>query len=446
MSWVVESERKLPVVADVDVCVLGGSCTGVFAAIRAARLGKRVVLVEKTNAFGGVATNGLVNIWHSPLDTEHHQKIISGLTIETMERLEDRSAVRSRKDNPSSAFVFNSEELKIELDMLIRENGVQPMLHTSFCAPVMNDDAVDAVLIENKDGRSAIRAKVFIDATGDGDLAARAGLPFAVDAHLQPPTTCAKILNFTVEGFNYRELYEAHYEEFGLEKDSGWGCDIPGIPGVQMFAHTHVFDADCSNAAELTAAEMKGRFQVRAVMDMIRTYGPQKDDIALVALPAYIGIRETRRFEAEYRLTEDDVLYGKRFDDAVAQGSYRVDVHYPDGGGFLFKYLDGTTEDCRAGGTTKGRWREPIEKDPTFYQIPYRCMVDRRVRNLIMGGRMISADTGAYGAIRVMVNLNQTGEAAGVAASLAVDGDLHVRDVEPASLRGVLAEGGSIIL
>jgi hypothetical protein len=210
-----------------------------------------------------------------------------------------------------------------------------------------------------------------------------------------------------------------------------------------MFAQTHVFNVDCSNAEQLTKAEMEGRRQVRAIMDMIRKYGPQKDDIALAALPAYIGIRETRRFEADYCLTEEDVLWGRSFDDTIAQGSYRVDVHHPDGGGFIFKYLDGTIVDCRADRQTRGRWREPMDEDPTYYQIPYRIMVHAGLKNAIMAGRMISADKGAFGAIRVMVNLNQTGEAAGTAAYLALEHGCVVREVDAGELRDTLREGGS---
>ncbi|MFP4028325.1 MAG: FAD-dependent oxidoreductase [Candidatus Brocadiia bacterium] len=442
---ITEPPRELPFIADVDVCVLGGSCTGVFAAVRAARRGKSVVVLEATNGFGGTATNGLVNVWHSTFDSEYEREIIGGLTTETMDRLDARGAAAHLDNNPNMAFRFNSAELKLELDKLVREHDIEPMLHTRFCAPVLADDGtVEAVLVENKDGRAAIRAKVFVDATGDGDLVARAGLPFRVSPELQPPTMCGLIWNFAVEGLDFQQLYDQHHEEFGLEPDSGWSGPVPGLPGITMFAHAHVFGVNCADAAELTAAEMKGRAQIRAVMDMLRKYGPQGNQIGLVALPSYIGIRETRRFEAEYELTEDDVLSGRRFDDAIAQGSYRVDVHHPEGGGFLFKYLDGTTLDTRSG--ERGRWREPTSENPTFYQIPYRCLVHRELRNVIMAGRMIAADTGAYGAIRVMVNLNQTGEAAGVAACLAAERDVHVADVKADTLRKELREGGSIIL
>lgn len=446
MEKIHEDARNIPVTHTCDVCVIGGSCTGVFAAVRAARLGRSVVLIEKTNAFGGVATNGLVSIWHSDKDTEFKQQIVGGLTLEVIERLKRRGAVAVMPASVHSGYRFNAQELKIELDNLVLEHGIKPMLHTLFCAPLIEDGTVQAVVIENKDGRSAVQAALYVDASGDGDLFARGGVPYTVDEHLQPPTTCALIRNFRTPDLDYRALYKAHHKEFGLKPDAGWDTSVPGLPGIQMFAQTHVFGADCSNAAQLTKAEMEGRRQVGAIMDMLRKYGPQKDDMGLAGLASYIGIRETRRFDAEYRLTEDDVLSGRSFDDSIAQGSYRVDVHYPDGGGFMFKYLDGSTEDHQGGEMTKGRWRDTIEKNPTYYQIPYRTMVHRKLKNSIMAGRMISADKGAYGAIRVMVNLNQTGEAAGTAAHLALEQGCPVCNVDVAELRSVLNAGGSCLL
>ena len=445
METIHEKARNIEVTYRCDVCVIGGSCTGVFAAVRAARLGKSVILLEKTNAFGGVATNGMVIAWHSKMDTEFKQQIFAGLTTEVMDRMVSRDAVEVIEGNPHWGYRFNPHELKIELDQLILENGITPLLHTSYCWPIIEESTVKAVLIENKDGRTAIRAGMYVDASGDGDLFAHAGIPYAVAEHLQPPTTTACIRNFKHPEMNYRELYRKHHEEFGLDPDSGWNTHVPGLPGIEMFAQTHVVGVNCANAKDLTHAEIEGRRQVRGVMDMIRKYGPQKGNVALAALPTYIGIRETRRFEAEYCLTEEDVLWGKYFDDTIAQGSYRVDVHYPDGGGFQFKYLDGTTEEHRAGGVTRGRWREPVERDPTYYQIPYRTMVHRRLKNAIMAGRMISSDRGAFGAIRVMVNLNQTGEAAGAAAHIALESGVDVCDVEAVLLRSLLNEGGSCL-
>ncbi|HQD39820.1 MAG TPA: FAD-dependent oxidoreductase [Bacillota bacterium] len=445
MKTIYEPGKHIPIVDEADVCVLGGSCTGVFAAVRAARLGAKVVIIEKQNCFGGVATLGLVNIWHSLYDAEFKKQIISGLTEEVVERLEKRSAVRKNSNSPSSAFNLNTEELKIELDQLITESKVKPYLHSFYAAPVVEGDRVKAVIIENKSGRQAIAAKVFIDATGDGDLCYHLGLEHFYAEAIQPPTSCAKLYyGEKLHGFGWQKAIAEKGEEFGLAEDWGWRTFVPGMPNTFMHAETHVFNVDCADASQLTYSEIEGRRQVRALMDLARKYGPE-DVLALVSLPAAIGIRETRHIKAEYQLTERDLLSGTKFHDAVAYGSYRVDIHHADCKGITFKYLDGTQEVIRHGKKAVSRWREETADSPTYYQIPYRCLVPPKFENVLFCGRMIDADPGAFGAVRVMVNLNQLGEAAGVAAFLALDSALPVAEISTQKLREVMAKGGSII-
>ncbi len=443
-----EPERTVDCVHETDLVVVGGSCTGVFAAVRAARLGARVAIIDKQNCFGGMATAGAVNIWHSLHDTEGQRPIIGGLTLEMVERLKKRDAVQDCS-TVSAAFRMNTEELKIDLDEWVLGHGIVPFLNTYYCAPVLEDGRLTAVIVENKNGRKAIRARQFVDASGDGDLARDLGLPFELGPGLQPPTLCAKIFGLDALGdFDWQVAVQEHGHEFGLEKDWGWGSAIPGLPGMKLRADTHVFNTDASDAEQLTRAEIEGRRQVRAIMDVIRAYGPSDKRIALADLAAALGVRESRRFRMRYRLTGDDVLFGRPFDDAIANGSYRVDIHHADGPGVTFRYLDGTESVIRERGRSgeKGRWRDPLPEDPTFYQIPLRCLLQDRVANLALAGRMLDADPTAYSAARVMVNLNQTGEAAGVACALAIrnGGDVAASDAQ--AVRATLAEGGSIML
>ena len=416
---ITESPRSILVVQDCDVCVLGGSCTGVFAAVRAAQMGARVALVEKQNAFGGVATSGLVNIWHKLYSNDEEEQIIGGLTYEAIKRLEKIGAVTSH-GNGKSHFVLNTEELKIELDRLVVENGITPYLHTLYAAPLIEESEVTAVFVESKNGRQAIRAKVFVDATGDGDLAKAAGLPFEIRNGLQPPTTCAEISGLPN---SIVKLIEEHREEFGLAPDHGWGSIVPGSHDVRMCAYTHVFNTDASNANQLTAAEIEGRRQIRAYMDIARKYGGSNNKPCLLDLPSYIGVRETRSFTANYKLTEEDVLSCKRFPDAIANGTYHIDVHDPETGKFKF-----------------------IEPRGDFYQIPLSTMVSDKAPNIVLAGRMISTDRSAFGGIRVMVNLNQVGEAAGVTASLAASEAKPVSEVDAESVRKGLSNLGAVII
>lgn len=448
MMTISEPARDIPVVEETDICVVGGSCTGVFAAVRAARLGARVAIIEKQNCFGGVATAGAVNIWHSLHDTEGQRPIIAGLTQEVIERLKKRDAV-TEGGTPTQAYVVNTEELKIELDELVVENRITPFLHTYYAAPVTEGHVLQAVIIEGKNGRQAIRAKQFVDATGDADLALDLALPSWQPEQLQPPTTCAKIYGLgALSPFDWQAAVRDHGPEFGLARDWGWGDQIPGLPDVELRADTHVFGVDTAEGGQLTRAEVEGRRQVRAIMDVIRKYGPPSHPVTLVDLAATIGARETRRIVARYRLSGDDVLYGKRFDDAIANGSYRVDIHHADGPGITFRYLNGTEEVILERGTPsrRGRWRETTPGNPTFYQVPFRCLLPDRVPNLILAGRMLDADKTAFSAVRVMVNMNQTGEAAGVACVLALEGNRAIADVAPEQLRARLAEGGSLVI
>ncbi|NLY02202.1 MAG: FAD-dependent oxidoreductase [Rhodopirellula sp.] len=447
-----EEARQTPVIADCDLCVVGGSCTGVFAAVAAARLGATVALVENMGYFGGVATLSLVNIWHSIFDTSGQRQIIAGLTTEVVERLRRRHAVNSHEPSRSRHFVFNSAELAIELDELVQEANVRSFLHTRFVEPIVVEGRVVAAVIEDKSGRRAIRAKSFIDASGDGDLVARAGLPTRRDSEIQPPTTCAILFGLDEvsrrnKGFNLGQaVFDPSVPE-ALANGFLWAAEVPGLPGARMVAGTRVHSADCSDADQLTRAEIEGRRQVRAISDIVRNHYAGGDAIALAALPARIGIRESRHAQCLHTLTEAEVLTGKRFADAVANGTYRVDIHYPDRPGLVFRYLDGTEEYvCPGQPTKKGRWRDPTAEDPTFYQIPYASLVPRGAKNVLVAGRLLDADRGAFGAARVMVNCNQMGQAAGTAAAIAVRQGIDVCDVSAEELRRTLKEQGAMVV
>lgn len=443
---ILEPAREIPVIGEYDLCVIGGSCTGVFAAIRAARLGLSVAIVERMGSLGGVATLSLVNIWHSDLDEVFERRIMSGLSTEVMERLEKRAAVDRMTQKAGGAWKFNSAEMQIELDELVTEHKVSLWLHTAFVAPLLEEGRLAAVAVENKSGREAIRARFFIDASGDGDLCERLGLATYRSGHRQPSTTCAQLGGWrTLENVNWRELLLEHGPEFGLPHGFAWGGLIPGTEAY-MLAGTRVYQ-DCSTAEGFTAAEIEGRRQVRAIQDLLRKYAPCSR-LVLQSLPARIGIRETRHVRCLHRLTDEEVLHGRRFPDAIANGSYRIDIHHHDKPGVTFRYLDGReVYSCPGLPSQASRWRAESAENPTFYQIPYRSLIpEGPFGNLLAAGRFIDAEEQAHGAIRVMVNMNQTGEAAGTAAFLALKYGKAAQDLDVAELRGTLAEGGSVIV
>ncbi len=448
MKAVLEPERLVPVVDEADLLVLGGSCTGLFAAVRAARMGLSVVVVEKLNCFGGTATAGQVCAYHSLMDVHYKEPVIAGLTQEVLGRLLARGAAEMIENSASMGSRFNAEEMKIELDALVRESGVRPRLHTRFCAPYLDGGALRGAFVEDKDGRGVILARFFIDATGDGDLLARLQAPCYELQPLQPPTSCAKVQNWAaMKAVRWHELVEEHGAEFGLPSDWGWNTVIPGLDDVYMLAETHVFQVNGCRAADLTHAEMEGRRATRALLDLLRKYGPSECRPLLVGLCSAIGLRDTRHFRTLHRVTEQQLLAGVRYEDAVANGTYRVDVHHGDGAGITFRYLTGEEEIFTSRSKAVwGRWLPEGSPVAPFYQVPYRSLVpDTGFDNLLCAGRMIDADQGAFGALRVMVNLNQCGEAAGVAAALCVKGGLPAAQVPAKSLRSALADGGSII-
>lgn len=436
--------EDIPVMDETDICVLGGSCTGVFAAIRAARLGANVILVEKQNHFGGVAP--IVCTWHSLKDTMFEQQIIAGLTQETMERLTSRDAVKILPNSESQGFVFRPGDLKIVLDQMILEAGIKPYLHTFFSAPVIQHGELTGVIVENKSGRGVIKAKIFIDATGDGDLCARLGLPQYVYETLLPPTVSAFIDNWdALEGINLNHEIAKHGAEFNLKEGFVWGSLMPGSD-IYMLAGTRIPGVNCTDIHDLTHAEIEGRRQVQAMLDILRKYYPDRK-VVLHDFPASIGIRDTRHIKCQYQLTGDDILNGKRFPDAIANGSYRVDIHFQDQPGIEFRYLDGRKKYVRSGyPDIPGRWREKTETNPTFYQIPLRSLIPGTFDNLILAGRMLDADKVAFSGVRVMVNTNQMGEAAGVAAWLALDTNQPIHKISADAVRKNLAKGGSIII
>jgi len=453
MNTIHEPARDLPIAAEVDLCVVGGSCTGVFAAVAAARLGARVAIVEDMGFFGGVATAGLVNVWHSLHDTTGQAKIIGGLTDEVIKRLQGRCAVTfwEPAERWWGAFILHTEFLKIVLDELITEAGVRPFLHTHFCAPILRDGQFDAIAIEDKTGRRAITARCFIDASGDADLAQRCGLPCRTPRPIQPPTTCAMFRGIEQitqrhPGFSLKEeIFNPKYPQ-ALPAGTFWSSRVPGAPDEIMAAGTRVFNADCSDADQLTRAEIEGRRQVAAMCQILQEHFLLPQVNPLVTLATKIGIRESRHVCCLHQLTEPSVLRGERFADAIANGTYPVDIHHADKPGLTWRHLDGREVYCAPGGVWEERhWLEPGAIPATFYQVPYRCLVPQDSRNLLIAGRMLDADEGAFGAVRVMVMCNQLGQAAGTAAYLAIRSQCGVAEINTDELRKLLAQQGAII-
>lgn len=453
-SFIVEPAKNIPVIYEADVCVVGGSCTGVFAAVRAARLGARVVIVECQNSFGGVATNGLVSVWHSFYDMEDKKQVIAGLSEEILERLDDVD----HKVGPGKSHFFNPTELKIELDQILKEENVKIYLHTYYSGLSCDGNKIDAIFVENKNGRGAIKAKFFIDATGDGDLCRDLGIESYTNDNIQPPSS-VYIMQGTGDAlrpdFNMDNIEDVvtaminkYGKEFDIEPDWGWDNFIPSINGLRFRSDTHVFNMMCADADQLTEAEIIGREKMRKAVRIMRKYGDPSETYALVAACSYIGVRDTYHYKTKYKANYISLLTGEKYDDNIMNGTYNIDVHSQDNG-ISFMQFDGTyTTKTVDGETLYGNWRQEmgISPDipiPTYYCLPFRSLVVEKFENIIAAGRMINADTESFGALRVMANLNQVGEAAGVAAYLSIDQNKSVQDIDGVEVAKTLSRGGS---
>ncbi len=448
-----EPAREVPIHHECDLCVVGGSCTGVFAAVRAAQLGCSVCVIELGNQFGGNTTLGQVAVWHSLWDVEGTRQIIGGLTVETVERLRPRHAVIEREATDTNwQFALNPAEAACELDALVLEHRIRPFLHARVVAAPTIDGQIQAVIIEDKSGRRAIRARVFVDASGDADLVHLAGGATGVQDQLQPPTMAALLgglhaLRRAEPGFNLSRTVFDRQQQDSLRSGFLWSFAPPAAGAdLELVFGTRVHGVDCSDADQLTRAEMEGRRQARTIASLVRAQYPQHP-VALVGLPARIGVRETRHATCRHRLTEQEILHGVRFPDAIANSCYRVDIHHQGGDGLTFRYLNGREVVVRSDGSTdEQRWRPVQSEDPGYYQIPWRSLLPQALCNVVVAGRCLDADPGAFGAVRVQVTCNQMGEAAGVGAAIALRQDGRVDQVDPQAVRRELAAVGAIML
>lgn len=446
-----EPARLVSVCHEADLCVIGGSCTGLFAAVRAARLGLSVAVIEQQSILGGMATAAQVNEWHSTWDATGARRIIGGLTLELIDRLRRRGAVEDLHPIHRGEFRFNSAELAVELDELAREHGVRVFL-SARCVAAAHDSAgrLEAAILEDRSGRRAIRARYFIDASGDGSLLAAAGLSPSRPATLQPVNLQAIVTG--LEGVTDVErqaaLRCAIAGGYPADNGSPWPFTVPGAPALRNLFGARLHHFDAADADDHTRALQEGRRLHRAFLDALRSRrsaGSSSSAPALVSWAHALGVRQTRHAACLHRLTGEQLLAGHVFPDAIAQGTYPVDIHASDG--VVLRYLDGREERVsRAGDARWSRWRDETASTPGCYTVPYRSLVPHGAENLLVAGRLLDADSAAFGGVRVMVNLNQTGEAAGVAAALARRAGAGFARVDTHLLRAELNAGGSLLL
>lgn len=425
-----------------DVIVAGGGPTGCTAAAAAAREGARTLLIEATGSLGGMGTAGMVPAWCPFSDKE--KIIYRGLAEKVFAALK-----RQMPHVPDEALDWvpiEPEKLKRVYDDLVTEAGATVLFHT-FLASVDADEQgrVHTVLVANKAGLQALGAKVFVDSTGDADLSVWAGADFMKGSEsrgeLQPATHCFALGN--VDEYAYRTGPNLHGENKGSPiygiVDSG---KYPLIPDFHMcnnltgprtvgFNAGHLWKVDNTDPYSVSAALIQGRKMAEAYCGALAEFQPASFGNAYVAATgALMGIRETRRIVGDYLLTAEDYLERRSFPDEICRNSYFIDIH-------------GTEEEEKTGANSQAlRHYGPGES----HGIPYRCLIPRKLKNVLVAGRSISCDRRVQGSVRVMPACLATGEAAGLAAALAVkqtDGDVH--QVDTALLRRRLREEGAYL-
>jgi len=431
-GMVVQPEREIPVMADVDVLVAGGGSAGWAAAAAAARRGARTLLVESYGFLGGMMTAGGVGCLCGPYTCapgSTRRQIVFGLCGEFMRRLETRGAGFKHLHR----FQVDHHQAKIVLDALIVEAGVRPLFHTMCVDVLMVGRTIHGVVIENKAGRQAILARVVVDATGDGDVAARAGAPFEKGDErglLQGPTYIFDMAGVDIERATavplpeLRRLMEeaARGGEWPLPRVSGSYSPLPQ-PGVVHANMTRVYRTDGTDPESLTRADIEGRRLAAIYAGFLRARVPGFEHAYLAGLAPQIGVRETRRIIGEYALTGEDVLTARKFEDAVCDAAWPIELHDPDGPDTVRRHLEGDA--C--------------------YQIPFRCLVPLEVEQLLVAGRCLSSTREGNGSARVMAYAMAMGEAVGTAAAMSLEAGVPVRRADRGALRRTLERQGVVL-
>jgi hypothetical protein len=472
MSLVKEPERKTPLVGDFDVVVIGGGPAGLIAAIAAAREGAKTALIERYGFLGGMATAALVGPFAGVRHRYGGGRLIGGIPWEMIERMArsggamletfDYSSVEERETategdsttlfavgSPGSLkqessplrrqasrgdVPFDPETMKWISEQMAIESAVTLRYHTLAVGVAAEGHRISAVITESKSGREAFSARVFIDATGDADIAVFAGAPVKTgrseDGALQPMS-----LLFRLGGVDTDALGDISrpYVDDEIRKKAKQLADANRLPvfggpwtfwgstfrrGEVMVNMVRLW-GDGTDVRVLTGNEIKARDHIHHFVAFLRKNAAPFRSCFLLDSGPQIGIRETRRIVGDYCLTEEDIRAARRFEDSIALGGHVIDIHSPSG--------------------TANQIRKKV--DP--YQIPYRCLLPRVVENLLVAGRPLSATHEAHASLRVMGTGMATGQAAGVAAAMAVQRSSSPRGVDIEALQSKLKELGA---
>ena len=442
-----------------DVVVIGGGPAGSVAAIAAARHGASVLLVEQNGYLGGMLTMAGTG----PQMTFHAGKtqVVRGIADEIIERLKEKKLSPGHMEDfvgyASSVTPFDAEGMKLVLEQMACEAGVQLLYHTVYTGCDVENGTITRVHLYSKNGFFDVTAKVFLDCSADADLATHAGVTSCYGResdHLAQPMS----MNIKVDHVDRQKMMEyvkSHqddmlstipfdhleqiprtgmqgaYSVIRLAKELGELhvdrdmvlCFETNTPGEMILNMSRIIKKSAVDAFDLTDAEIEGRRQAWEIVAFMRKYIPGFENCRLISTGPHIGIRESRKIDGRYKLTADDLLQNHMFPDAIAMGGYPIDVHSPDGAAMKHRFL------------RPGSW----------YSIPYRCLTTREIQNLIVAGRCISATHEACAAIRVTPIVMAAAQAAGTAAAQSAALGQPANALDTDTLRATLTADGMFL-
>lgn len=397
---------------------------GFFAAVAAARKGAKTLVVERFNSLGGTAANGTMGLGY---DSGKNGGIFKEL-------LENMKQMTGRAGN------FDPELIKYATLLMAESSGVEILLDAFIESAVCENKNIEGVTVFAKGGKLLLKAKVIIDATGDADVAASAGVPFekgGIDGRMQAITLRSRIAgvkNIKVDDWSkITDILEGERKKGRVNipdyivKFIDVGAE--SAYGLRTFNQDMVAGIDATDPWQLSRAEIEARKRVWELVAFARKYFPGWGNCYLLETASLLGIRETRRISGEYALTRDDVLTGRKFQDGISRASHFLDLHDPEGfsvepGNFV-QYMK--TLSC-----PEGDW----------YEIPYRCLVPQKIDALLIAGRCVSSDREANGSLRLMPTCASMGQAAGTAAALSVKENTVPRKIDGSRLRALLIKDG----
>lgn len=440
------------------IVIVGCGVAGSTAALAAARMGMSPLVIEKNNCPGGIMTSGLL-AFLGPFDSARRgqadwtrfrldrvgkdypdelkvgNRVIGGIAEEIASELEQKDLI----ERPEFGYMpINTEAVKSMLETKLTASGAELLYNSIVVGGKQLENGKTELLIGNKAGISRVVADMVIDCSGDGDAAVHLGAEFKQgrpeDGLTQGVTLVFWMGGVTADPLDFLPDHSDQYKQAAADafkrgefsfNPKGVGCVnyVPGMPGVVMVNLQHCFGIDGTDPAQVTAATIKGRYDIQEHVEFFRRYVPGFENCFLIATGSQLGIRETRRIVGDYTLSGDDVLGCVKHSDAICRFDYDMDIHLPE------------NDECCQNAPTPGDW----------YDIPYRCLIPAGIDNLLVAGRCISADHYALSSMRLMSCCMMLGQAAGTAASMALLQGVSPGKLNVAELQKKLRLDGAII-